>query len=458
MRGGAYLSLRSVGGTVVGLLGVFLLTRAIGPANFGLYNAAFGVFTFVQFAALRGIGAYLLRLEGDEEGDEVYHQAFTLLVVFAFGAVALVAAGLPILEGWVRLEGFGPVALAMFLSLPVIALARIPTIRLERALDFKQVAMSEFAGTLSFYLVALPLAYKGFGVASCVAGWWVQQIVMLVFVYRAAPYRPRLLWNRELAGSVLRYGFSFSASSLVFQARDLVYPLVVGRYLGAEALGYVALALRLVKRLTIVKEIAYRLSVPALARVQRDKPRLIRAVTEGMQLQILAQAPLLVGFGWFGLWFLPFAFGPEWRPAMEVYPFIALSYLANSIFNMHSSALYALRQNLQVVAFSATHVALLFGSAFLLVPRLGLLGYGLAELVALASYAVIHINFARVVGSPAYLLTGVWGVAAGVALFVQELGPWVALGPVAAMLWPPTWRELGGYARSMWSMRKAREA
>jgi PST family polysaccharide transporter len=456
MRGGAYLSLRSVLGTVLGLLGVFFLTRAIGPANFGLYNAVLGIFTFVQFAALQGISTYLLRLE--EERDEIYHQAFTLLVILTAGTLALILAGLPILEEWVRLEGFEPVALAMFLALPVIALARIPTARLERALDYKQVAKSEFAGNLGFYLIALPLAYRGYGVWACVVGWWVQQVVTLAMVYRAAPYGPRLYWDRKLAGRVLRYGFSFSASSLVFQTRDLIYPLVVGRYLGADALGYVALALRLVKRLTIVKEIAYRLSVPALARVQRDRTRMIRAVTEGMQLQVLAQAPLLVGFGWFGLWFLPFAFGPEWRPAMEVYPFIALSYLANSIFNMLSSGLYALGRNLRVVAFSATYVALLFGSAFLLVPRFGLLGYGLAEVVALASYAVIHYNFSRVVGSPAYRLTAIWGVAAGLALFVQQLGPWVLLGPLIVLLWPPTWRELGGYARLVWSMRRAREA
>lgn len=457
MRGGAYLSVRQVLGMALSLGGVVLLTRAIGPANFGLYASALGIFTFLQNLTQGGIRAYLVRQQG-EVRDEVYHQAFTLLLLFGAGSSLLVLMGLPLLEGWVQMTGFGPVALAMFLSLPVALLGKVPLARLERDLDYKRVAMYEFFGMAGFYAVALPLAFRGFGVAAPIVGWWVQQLLLLGVGLYAARYRPRLRWDREMAGHMVRYGLSYSASNWVFQLRELVNPLVVGRYLGPEAAGYVALAIRLVKRLTVTKEIAWRLSLPALARLQQDMPRLVRAVTEGMQLQLLVMGPLLVGFGWLAPWFVPFAFGPEWSPVLEVYPFIALSYLVNAVFSMHSSALYALQRNLKVVSFSLIHVALFAGGAFFLVPRVGLVGYGLAELIALASYAVIHVNFARVVGSPSYLLTGAWGLAAGLALFPEELGWWVALAPVAVLLWPQTWRQLGGYAGAAWRARKVREA
>jgi O-antigen/teichoic acid export membrane protein len=454
LRGGAYMSVRMVLGLSISLGGLTLLTRAIGPENFGLYAAALGIYAVLENVTQGGIRAYLVRREGEERA-EVYHQAFTLLLLFGTGGTLIVLLGLPLVEHWVRMDGFGPVALAIFLSLPVALLAKVPLACLERALDFKRVAMFELVGMLVYYVTALTLAFRGFGVAAPIAGWWAQQLSALVLASHAARYRPRLHWDRGLARDMVAYGLTFSASTLVFKLRELVNPLVVGRYLGAEAVGYVALAIRFVTSLSFVKDAAWRLSMPTFARLAQERSRLVRAVTEGMQLQLLVQGPLLVGFGWVALWLLPLAFDSEWLPAMEVYPFIALSYLINALFMLHSSALYALRRNLKVVAFTSVHVALFAGSAFLLVPSFGLVGYGLAEMVALASYAVIHVNFARVVGTPAYFLVGVWGAAGALALFVHELGWWAASGLALVALWPRTWRELRGYAKAMWRVKEA---
>jgi PST family polysaccharide transporter len=454
MRAAAYLSLRQGLGVSISFGGILLLTRAIGPESYGLYAVAMGIFYFLLSVLLWGVEVYLVRREG-EEREEIYHQAFTLLLLLGFGGTLLAVSAIPLLQSWVRLEGFAPVALAVLCSLPVTLLTKVPLARLERALDYRKVATIELACLAAYYLSALPLAFAGFGVTAPIVGWWVQQSLMLILLYPAARYLPRLHWDTALVKQMIAYGLSFSASLWVWQLRDLINPLVVGRYLGPEAAAYVDLATRFVKGLSFVKEAMWRLSIAALARIQNDKPRLVRAVTEGIKLQLLAQGPLLVGFGWVAIWMLPFISGAEWRPVMEVYPFIALSYLANAVFNLHSSALYVLRRNLDVVVFHSVHVALFAGSAFLLVPRLGLVGYGLAEVVALASYAVIHACFARRVGVPSYWLAGLWWVAAAMALFVYELGWWAALGLVVAALWPQTWRELSGYARSMWKVREA---
>ena len=72
------------------------------------------------------------------------------------------------------------------------------------------------------------------------------------------------------------------------------------------------------------------------------------------------------------------------------------------MFSLHSSVLYLLGKNMQVTAFHLVHILLFAGSAAVLVPRLGLPGYGWAEMVALSSYAVIHILLARQIGSPTY--------------------------------------------------------
>lgn len=457
MRGGAYLSMRLGLGVTLNFGGILLLTRTIGPANYGLYAVALGTFMFLQYVSLWGVEVYLVRREG-EEGAEVYHQGFTLLLLLGSAGAGLAIIGFPLLERWVTLDGLRPVALAMFCSLPVVLLGKIPLAILERALDYKKVALFELAGLFVFYLTSLPLAFAGAGAASPVAGWWAQQLLIVALLFPGARYLPRLYWEGAEARRMIRYGLSFSASMWVWQARDLVNPMIVSKFLGAEAAAYVDLSIRFVRGLSFVKEAMWRLSIAALGKIQQDRPRLVRAVSEGMKLQVIAQGPLLVGFGFVAYWFLPLVVGEKWGPVMQIYPFIALGYLVNAGFNLHSSTLYVLRKNSEVVVFHLVHLALFAGTAFVLVSRVGLVGYGLAEVVALGSYLVVHHYFAKELGSPDYWLSGAWMLALAMSLFVHQIGWWSLLGLGAVALWPRTWRELWGYASSMWNIWKAREA
>jgi PST family polysaccharide transporter len=226
---------------------------------------------------------------------------------------------------------------------------------------------------------------------------------------------------------MVRYGLSFAASNWVWRLRTLANPLVVGHFLGPEGVGYVALAVRLVEVLSFVKKATWQLSVAAFARMQGDVPRLSRALREAMGMQMLGLGPFFVGFLLVCPWLVPLLYGEQWAPVVTVLPFIALGYMANAVFNMHSAVLYVLKRNRDVASFSAVHVALFFGAAVLLVDGVGLIGYGLAEVVALASYWVIHRRLARIMKFD-YARVRPWVLAFAPPLFFPLLGlPWGAL-------------------------------
>ena len=449
LRGGTFLVIRQGLGVIIGLGGVLLLTRAIGPEKYGLYAACLNIFGYVQSLSQLGIEIFVVRREGEED-SQVYHQAFTLLLLLGLGGMLLSLLGLPLLSQWVRLDGFSSVAGVIFLGLPLVLLSQVPLARLERRLDYKRVAVIELGSQLIYYLVALPLAFQGAGVWAPVAGWCTQQIQTVGLLFLISRYRPRLCWNPDLIKQMLSYSVGYSASSWVWQLRNLVNPLVVGRYAGAEAVGYVALAIRLVEVLSFVKGATWRLSIAALGRLQGDPIRLGKAVSEGMSLQILALGPLLVAASWVSPLILPLLFGDRWLPVIQIYPFIALSYLSNAMFNMHSSVLYVLQKNWEVTAFHVAHIILFAGASLLLVPRLSsIVGYGWGEVVALASYAVIHIFVVRNISSPDYRLPMLWWSASAAALFVYQLGWWSALGLVIIAFLPSTYQQIGYYIKSL---------
>jgi O-antigen/teichoic acid export membrane protein len=441
VRGGAYLFARQGLGIVIATVGVVLLTRTIGPASYGIYAAAFGVYTYFFMLSQWGVEVYLIRREGEVQPQD-YHQAFSLLLLLGLVGAGVAILALPFLERWVRLEGFGPVAIALFAGLPITLLSRVPLAHLERALDYRSVGLIELSVLTVFYLVAVALAYKQLGPWAPVGGWWAQELLRFGLLYRVSAYRPRLYWEYARVRSIMGYGLGYSASIWIWHLRVLVNPLVVGPYAGANAVGYVALTIRIVEQLSFIKDVAWRLSIAVLARLQEDRIRLLNAVTTGMSLQVLALGAPLVGFALFSPWIIPTLFGSQWFPVLEIYPFIALSYLSNTLFNLHSSTLLVLRRNWEAASFGLGHIVLFAGSAMLLVPYLGIKGYGWAEVVALPSYILLHIWLVTYVGRPKYTQAMIWYVAWAITLFSTQLGLWRLIIPVLPLLWPTTRQEI----------------
>jgi PST family polysaccharide transporter len=342
------------------------------------------------------------------------------------------------------------VAAAIFAGLPLNLASLPPLAQLERALNYHKVAAVELGGQLAYYVMALPLAFCGFGIWAAVAGWWCQLLLTTGLVYKISGSRPRWLWDPPRLKTMVSYGLGFSASIWIWQLRSLVPPLVVGRYAGAEAVGYVALAIRLVESLGFVKAVTWRVSIAALAKVQDERARLIKAITEGMRLQVLALGLLYLGFVLIGPWLLPILLCERWTPVMQIFPFIALGYLVNALFNLHSSALYVVRRNWEVAFFHLIHIILFVGGALILVPRLGIIGYGLGEVIALLSYLFIHFKVVKLIGTPDYLLAGIWTVAFAFSLFWQSIGIVAFVPLLGTLMWPATWKAAAYYLKDLW--------
>jgi O-antigen/teichoic acid export membrane protein len=441
LTGGLYMALRSCLGFLLGAIGAILVTRKIGPAAYGLYAATFGIFLYLSQLGQMGINVYLIRKEGEIE-DHLYHQAFCLLLLLGIAISTVAILSLPLLQRIVRLAGFKTVGLVFFCGLPLSLLAMIPLARLERNLDYRRVATIELVQQVVYLIVAVSLAYKGFGVWAPVSGFWAGQVVVLIVLYWVSRYWPRFFWNWQLVREMTGYGLGYSSSTWVWQLRTLVNPVLVSRFMGAEAVGYIAVAINLVNMMSFVKTATWRISIAALGKLQESRNLLAQAVSEGMQLQVMALGPFLVVLLCLAPWGIPLVYGPHWLPVLTVLPFIATGSLINAMFNLHASTLYVLRLNWKVTKFHIVAVVLFMGGAVLLVSRFGLRGYGLAELLVLPSYLLLHKYLRQTVGTIKYQKAFLWCLPFAVALYSYMFGWWVMVGLVGLLMMRSTWVDL----------------
>jgi PST family polysaccharide transporter len=448
IKASASLMARNVLGMIIGTGGVFLLTSTIGPSAYGAYAAVFGIAMYASSIGSFGVSVYLVRKEVDPSPQE-FDQAFTLLLVTGVLSAVLLIAALPLLADWMNAAGIEGIAIALFALTPVALAGVVPVAIIERQLNYGRLAIIELIAQVIIYAVALPTAYMGYGSWAPAFGWIAHRIFLSIAYFIVAKYRPRFHWDIALVREMLSYGIRYSASKWTWDLRKLVLPLIVTRYAGLEAVAYVHMAIRFIEALSFVKTITWRISVAAFAKFQSDSAKLCNAIHEGMAYQVLLVAPMYLMFSFVAPWLIDFIYDDNrWLDIMTVFPYIATGYLLNAVFNLHCSALYVLRRNLEVGMFHVTHVILFATASLILVPQLGVVGYGWGEVIGVLGYFVVYWYARKFIGPIDHSVSLVLTASFCLALFWEQLGLVALSGVGLVFLWPPTWTSTGNLLRS----------
>jgi PST family polysaccharide transporter len=435
-RGVAYIAARYGCSALVSAGNVLVLTWWIGPRAYGAFVTAVGITTFLASLGRAGLDTHLVR-SGKAPTREDYDTAFTLILAISILLCALGGLALPLLTGWLPETSFALPYLVLLLTIPLIGLAGPPLAKLERDLQFQAVAKIEFGGQLSAFVVGAILAWRGLGVWAPVTGHMIWQLFVVFAAKRVSGLSPRLAVDRARARRMIGFGLGFSASVRVWQLRNLVNPLIVGRLLGTEAVAFVALAVRAIEALSFVRTAVGRVAIAALARVREDPARCQHMMQKGARLQLFALGGVFAAMSVLGPPLLPSMLGGRWSSALVVLPFVAAGALINSIFLLEASALFVEGRHWVVTRSYLWHVSILILGTVVLVPALGIAGYGWAELAACVPYAILHrgLQPGLRISLPPILP---W-LAAFVLAFLSSLLPapmrWTLWLPLACLSW-----------------------
>lgn len=419
VRGGMFLAGRYGLGVLVSVANMLVMTWWIGPHAYGLFVTAIGIVAVLASLARAGIDTYLVRCDASPDG-RTYGTAAALILASSLALVIAGAALTPLLIHWFVSREFVLPYLALLVTIPVTGLSGVPMASLERALDFRRIAAIELLSQSAGLVVAALLAWRRAGVWAPVCGQITWQIVTLLALLPAVPVPRCLRFDRAQVRPMLSYGLSLTSSLRAWQLRTLVNPLLVGRFAGADSVAFVALAIRIAEALGTFRLAAGRIAIAALARLQTQREQFAQALEQVLYLQVVTLGPLLCIFAFAGPFVVHHLMGARWMPSLAVYPFIAAGVLVNSVYNLQASALFVIGKPRLVTEAYSVHVILLALTTMVLLPRLGIAGYGWAELTACLAYAAIHAGLARtVVISYRRLLPWLSAFAAG--LFVSSI-------------------------------------
>jgi O-antigen/teichoic acid export membrane protein len=465
VRGSIYLTLRQGTSVLLGVVGLLFMTRIVGPEGYGIYAAAFGIYRYLTLLAESGVKMYLLRTKTDTP-IEVFHQSFYwLLFASLVGTVIATATlgGRALLHSQDSMLAW--TLLALCLNLPFTMAMQVPLTLLERALDYRAIAMIEIASQVLYYGVGIALALGGYGVWSFVGAFWAGQIVLCAGAFWQSRYRPRWLWNRGLMRSILRESFALASAAFVYELRLLLPSVVLLPLGGPEAVGHYSIAYRLLTILGFVRDAIARLSVPLYAKAQEDTAKLLLLARQSSQAQMLGLFALYFPFALTGDKVLNPIFGAHWNTALILSAFSILTFnqLFFVIFGEQNQVLIVRKLSKLLLWSGALYMAFSVALGYLLIPVTPEAQKVLAFCIAVSAaympsyYLIMHFGTKRYLGKTEYGINLLWAACLGTALLIPILG-YYALTPLMVFLLPQSRqqvREIVDLIAQAWKSKRA---
>ncbi|MGH9088180.1 MAG: oligosaccharide flippase family protein [Acidimicrobiales bacterium] len=396
LRSAGYLAGREVLGMLLRLGGIVVTMREIGPSGYGLFTGATAFVVFVSALAQMGTEIYLIR-SPEAPTRRTYNEAFTLLLVLSLLVTAASLALTVPLGPLLRPVGVLPLLRVLLLVVPLNVLWAPAQACIEREFGYRRMSILELGGDVALYGTAVPLALLGWGPWSLVAGYFVWQAWLFFGSLAFSGLRPRLAWSSTTLRGMFRHGSGFTLSTCTANSMLLVVPLVVGTFAGAAGVGYVNFAVRLVAMLNFTKRGVFRIGMVAVSRARNGgSSGLARGLEEGSLLVLLASAVPFAGFGLLARWLVPLVFGKAWVPAIPLYVVMAVVAVLAVPNLVQRTVLYAAGRNVQAAASHLSEVVVLAVASLVLVPTVGIVGYGYASGLALVSMVVTRRFSTRV--------------------------------------------------------------
>jgi PST family polysaccharide transporter len=318
-------------GKIVNLIGVTILARLLSQEEFGVASYALVVISLLDFPGL-GIGPSLIYHKREKDRTNTAFWLAILIGVIMTAATALLA---PLVGLYFQDARAVPVTRALSVYFILVAFGVIPSSLLNKQLSFKRKFIPDLAGAINKGVVAIMLALVGFGAWSLVAGNLINTLtttIVLWFVWRSS-WRPELHFDRQYVRPLL--GYAAHIVSIYFLGILLlnVDYLLVGRYLGAAALGIYMLAFRIPELLikqfyAAISEVLF----PVFTRVKDDAEALKRGFLEAMKYISLMTVPMALGLALVARPLVLTVFGEKWAEAIPVTSAIALYTLFRSFY------------------------------------------------------------------------------------------------------------------------------
>lgn len=209
----------------------------------------------------------------------------------------------------------------------------------QRRLEFRLLGITEAVSFgLGYAVVGITAAVAGAGAWSLVAAYLVQVTVKTAVLLWTVSFPKSVVPHRQAAKDLLWFGSGFTLARLGNYVAGQGDFFIVGRSLGAEALGFYSRAYQLmVMPAVFVGQILDRVLFPVLSRLQHDADRITQGYRRGLASVSVLTIPISVAAFILADEIVRVVLGPGWEPTIAPFRILSVGLLFRTSYKISDS-------------------------------------------------------------------------------------------------------------------------
>lgn len=387
-KGLLWFTLQNSSLQVFSLIIFLILARLLSPETFGLIALANVFLAFMRIFLDQGFSKALIQRE--ELEPEHLDAAFwsqvgsgILLTTITFFTADVVAAVfdqpklIPILQSLSLIFVFN-------------SLIQVHTALLNREFAFKITAMRTLLATIISGTLGIIMAFAGYGVWSLVTLNVTAELVSVIVIWGTVDWRPKLRFSFQHFRDLYSFGIYLLALKFIKFFNKRADNLLIGYFLGEVALGYYAIAYRLLEVMTqlLVKTVD-KVALPTFSRLQTEPKRFRQLFYQTTQFTSLIAFPTFLGVVVLAPELILTLFGKQWIPATEVMQILAVEGILLAVSLFHKSVFISMGKPSWIVKISLFNATANIVACSIAV-RWGIIAVALAYVIS--SYLVFPLS------------------------------------------------------------------
>ena len=365
-----------------------VLARLLMPEDFGLIGMLTIFIAISEVFILGGFGQALIQKKNPSHIDYSTVFYWNLFASLLFYTILYVSA--PGIARFYNMPLLCKVLRVQSITLIVNSFAVVQSNQLIKQLRFKALSIRNLSAAIVGTIVAIVMAYKGFGVWSLVYSAIVSSTVGVILLWGQSTWRPKCEFSWQSFKDLFAFGGLMALSSLVDKIYNELQGLIIGKWYSPADLGYYSQAHKLEQvPIQALSQIVSQVSFPVFSSLQDNKERLLYGVRKNLTAVTYLNFPMSILLMVVGAPLIRLAYGTNWDVAIPYFQILCFAGMMFTTNTMNNQVIKALGKS--NVYFYAQLAKRTIGIILMVIgATIGI--WGLLGAVALNSYVFYFIS------------------------------------------------------------------
>lgn len=391
LKGMAWSAIGRISIQVVQFIIGIILARILSPKEYGIIGILLVFIAISNVFIDSGFTKALVQKQNRTIEDISTVFWFNIIISLVCYLILWIAA--PFIADFYDLELLSILLRVISLSLIINALFTIPTTLFTIDLDFKTITKISFMATILSGIIAVYMAYEGYGVWALVIQIIVRSVFTAILTWFMVQWKPYFIFSKKSLKELFSFGSKLLVSSLLNTTVNNFYSLFIAKLISTKDLGFYTRGTQFSDVVFgVLSSVLDSVLLPGLSTIQEQREKLVNYTRGIIKATSLFIVPVFFFLAVIAEPLIRVLLTEKWMPAVPIMQIFCIARLITIISGINVNLLYVIgRTDLALKQqYPKIIIRIIF---FMIALKHGIIYIALAELISTTLHFFINTHY-----------------------------------------------------------------